>query len=155
MKLFSYLRQAAVAALVGFGLFGMVAGPAAALTIPPNFAPREFNEQMVHYVRITIPFNGCTMVSLTCSYKVGAIPYNSFVTQGWFQVLSTFTGAIRRNADYQRSVYPNCRRGGRCDHCHRKPRRGCNGQRNHGNRRQWRFRSLCDAHGNSGGSDRR
>lgn len=50
-----------------------------ALTVPPTFGPRQFPTQQVHYTRFTVNFNSCVYVSLTCSFKVGALPYNSYL----------------------------------------------------------------------------
>ena len=80
MKIFTKIREAAIAALVGVGLFGLVVGPAAALVLPPSYAPRQFPDQMTHYLRFTVNFNSCVPVG-NCSFKVGALPYNAFITR--------------------------------------------------------------------------
>ena len=90
MKIITKIREAAVAALVAFGLFGLLAGPAAALSIPPNYAPRMFPDQMVHYVRFTVNFNSCVYVSSTCSFKVGALPYNAWLARLDYQGFTAF-----------------------------------------------------------------
>src|SRR5260370_37191237 len=82
-RLASYARQSAAAFIVGLGIGGFLIGPAAlALVVPQNFAPRQFPTQQVHYARFSVNFNSCVYVSLTCSVKIGAIPYNSYILRG-------------------------------------------------------------------------
>jgi hypothetical protein len=50
-----------------------------ALTIPATFSPRFFQDQMVHYWRITLQFPICPNNAATCKLKVGALPYNAAV----------------------------------------------------------------------------
>jgi hypothetical protein len=66
--------------------------PATALTIPPTYAPRVFNTQQTHYLRFLFNFNSCVIASgaTTCSVKVGALPYNAFLTTIHKQILTTF-----------------------------------------------------------------
>ena len=92
MKFLSTIRQATAAALVGFGLFGMIAGPAAALTIPQQFSPTLYPSQQTHYLRFALNFNSCVPVSLACSVKVGAVPYNAFLVRAFTQTYTTFSG---------------------------------------------------------------
>jgi hypothetical protein len=78
-------------AVVGIALSLLAAAsPSFALTNPPTFSPRLFPTQQKHYLRFTVAFNSCTYVSLVCSVKVGALPYNAFVTNGWFQTTTTW-----------------------------------------------------------------
>lgn len=90
---------------IGLTIFSMAAF---ALTVPPTFAPRNFQTQQVGYIRIligaqpgpgaapqgTATANGFTCVmaggSTGCSIKVGALPYNSFMLRGSLQVLTAF-----------------------------------------------------------------
>jgi len=97
----SYMRQSAAALVVGLGLGAVLLGPAAlALVVPANFAPRQFPTQQTHYLRFAINFNSCIPVSLTCSFKVGALPYNAFVVRAFTQTYSTFTGATTETASF-------------------------------------------------------
>ena len=61
-----------------------------ALTIPPQYAPQQYTSAQTHYVRFTVNFNSCVLVSNTCSVKVGALPYNSFVVRAYQQVYTAF-----------------------------------------------------------------
>jgi len=66
-----------------------------ALTIPPTFAPRLFGEQVTHFFRINVALGsingqGCVLASGTCSVKVGALPYNSFVRSVVVYPVTTF-----------------------------------------------------------------
>lgn len=98
MKFFDRILTAVAGAVVGAAVATQVIGPALALVVPPQYAPRQFPTQQKHYVRLTIPFNACNYVSLTCNYRAAAIPYNAFITNGWVQVLATFTGATTMTA---------------------------------------------------------
>ena len=75
--------------LYGLG-FSLLATAAFALTVPPTFSPRMFQTQQVHYMRFTVNFNSCTLASGTCSFKVGAIPYNSWLTDIRQQITTSF-----------------------------------------------------------------
>lgn len=83
------LRSLAAGLVAGCMLAGALA-PAFALTVPPTFSPRYFPSQQKHYLRTTITFNQCAFVSLVASCKVGALPYNAFVTNIWTQVTTAF-----------------------------------------------------------------
>lgn len=63
---------------------------ALALTIPPNFAPRMFQEQMTHYLRFTVNYNSCVLSSGSCTFKVGAVPYNAWIVRGYQQIVTSF-----------------------------------------------------------------
>jgi hypothetical protein len=79
-RMVTALRIIIAAFIVGLGIGGFLLGPAAlALVIPQNFAPRQFPTQQVHYARFSVNFNSCVYVTLTCSVKIGAIPYNSYI----------------------------------------------------------------------------
>jgi hypothetical protein len=84
--------QSVAAGVTGGLMYAAALTPALALTFPPSFAPRQFPEQMVHYLRITIAPNACVPATLTCSVKVGAVPYNAFLVGGHFQVYTMATG---------------------------------------------------------------
>jgi hypothetical protein len=87
----NFLRNT-VAAL-GISLSVLAAfSPAFALTNPPTFAPRNFPNQQTHYMRFVVNFNSCLVLAAntTCSYKVGALPYNSFLTVVHKQIITTF-----------------------------------------------------------------
>ena len=64
---------------------------------PGQYAPRYFPTQQTHYERhvITISSTGCTgdtaqntalFVTGSCSVKIGALPYNSFVVRAALQI---------------------------------------------------------------------
>jgi hypothetical protein len=61
-----------------------------ALIVPASYPPRQFNTQQTHYIRFTFPYNGCVLVTGTCSVKVGSVPYNAFITRGYQQVYTAF-----------------------------------------------------------------
>lgn len=63
---------------------------ALALTIPPTFTPRQFPSQQTHYLRFTVNWNSCVLSSGSCTFKVGAVPYNSFVIRGYQQIVTNF-----------------------------------------------------------------
>ena len=83
----SYLRSI----LVGLGL-ALMATAALALTVPPTYAPREFQTQQTHYLRFTFNFNSCVIpaAAAVCTVKVGAVPYNSFLTAVHWQIITVF-----------------------------------------------------------------
>ncbi len=93
-------------AAVGGGLFLLAAlvgsFPAFALTVPPTFAPRDFNTQQTHYLRFTFNFNSCVQVTFTgsgvnqrsfCSVKVGALPYNAYLVRAFQSVTTAFNSS--------------------------------------------------------------
>jgi hypothetical protein len=88
----AHVRQSAAAFVVGLSLGGLLVGPfaALALVIPPNFAPRQFPSQQVHYLRFVVNFNDCVLVSNTCSVKRGAVPYNAFIIRATQQIITSF-----------------------------------------------------------------
>src|ERR1700677_248946 len=90
MKLFTFIGQVARKAL--YGLIGIVtlASVAYALTIPATFPPRQFNTQQTHYIRFLVQFNSCVLAGGSCSYKVGALPYNAFVIRAYQQITTSF-----------------------------------------------------------------
>ena len=61
-----------------------------ALTNPPTFAPRMFQTQQVHYIRFSANFNSCTLASGTCSFKIGALPYNAWLSTVQQQITTSF-----------------------------------------------------------------
>src|SRR5215470_16041517 len=67
-----------------------IAGVAYALTNPPTFAPRYFQTQQTHYLRFTVNFNSCALVSNTCSFKVGSVPYNTLILRAAQQIITSF-----------------------------------------------------------------
>jgi hypothetical protein len=79
---------------VGLALMAISATvfPAEALTNPPTFAPRNFLTQQTHYMRFVLNFNSCIVLAAntTCSLKVGALPYNAFLTALHTQIMTTF-----------------------------------------------------------------
>lgn len=78
--------KAVVAASVGLTL----ATAAFALTAPPTYSPRAFQTQQLHYMRFTVNFNSCVLVSNTCSFKVGALPYNAWLVSASQQIITSF-----------------------------------------------------------------
>ena len=88
----SVLAGAFLGAAIATGI-----GPALALVFPGQYAPRYFPTQQTHYERhvITISSTGCTgdtaqntalFVTGSCSVKIGALPYNSFVVRAALQI---------------------------------------------------------------------
>jgi hypothetical protein len=73
-------------------LLGALA-PGFALTSPSTFPPRYFQTQQTHYVRFTVNFNSCVLVSNSCTFKIGALPYNAFVVRGTQQIVTSFNSA--------------------------------------------------------------
>jgi hypothetical protein len=82
----------AVAALGVFLMSLAAISPAFSLTSPATFAPRNFQTQQTHYIRFTVSANSCVYASLTCSVKVGNLPYNAFVVRIYSQNVVTFSG---------------------------------------------------------------
>jgi hypothetical protein len=81
--------SAAVTALAVTGVAAL------ALTSPPTFAPRNFQNQQVAYFRINVNFNSingqpCVLVSNKCTIKVGALPYNAYVIRATQQIITNF-----------------------------------------------------------------
>lgn len=85
----NFLRNS-VAALGVFLMSLAAVAPAFALTNPPTFSPRQFQTQQTHYVRFSVNFNSCVYSGLSCSVKVGNLPYNAFVTRIYFQTTTTW-----------------------------------------------------------------
>jgi hypothetical protein len=55
--------------------------------------PRSFQTQQTHYMRFVINFASCTpSTGLTCFVRVGAVPYNSFLTAVHWQTTTTYSG---------------------------------------------------------------
>jgi hypothetical protein len=59
---------------------------------PRSFAARIFPTQQTHYLRFPIAFNSCVYVANTCSFKVGSVPYNSFMVRAFTQTFTTYSG---------------------------------------------------------------
>jgi hypothetical protein len=76
-----------------FAIVAIYSTVAYALTNPASFAPRYFNTQQTHYTRFTVNFNSCVLVSGTCSVKIGAIPYNSWLLRWQQQIITSFNSA--------------------------------------------------------------
>lgn len=72
------------------GLALLLAGGLALAQVTPNYPPRIFPSQQTHYTRFTVAFNSCVYAGLTCSVKVGALPYNAFMVRGYAQDLTTW-----------------------------------------------------------------
>ena len=77
----------------------MAVGVAYALTQPPTFSPRNFISQQVGYYRINVNFNNvdgipCVYVSLKCTVKVGALPYNGYVIRATQQIITNFNSSV-------------------------------------------------------------
>jgi hypothetical protein len=92
------LRYAA--AELGLALMTMAAAvPPSVAQVPKNFPPRYLTDQQTTYTRFMVNFNSCQVtVATPCSFKVGAIPYNTFLLRGWMQVYQGFTGATTMTA---------------------------------------------------------
>lgn len=77
--------------ILGAAALALCAASAAfALVVPQNFAPRMFPSQQVHYLRFTVNFNDCTLVSNQCSVKRGAVPYNAWITRIQQEIITNF-----------------------------------------------------------------
>lgn len=96
MKFLNSLRSGVVALVTSLALFGLLVAPLApafAQAVPPgqrSFVPRVFPDQQRHYIRFSVNFNSCVYVSLVCSVKVGAVPYNAFIVGGFVQTTTTW-----------------------------------------------------------------
>lgn len=89
----NFLRNT-VAALGVFLMSLSALSPVAfALTAPPTFSPRLFLSQQTHYIRTQVNFNSCVFASLTCTVKLGNVPYNAFLVRAFTQTTTTWTGA--------------------------------------------------------------
>lgn len=98
-RLAAYVRQSAAALAVGAALGSLLTAPfvALALNIPPQYAPRQFQTQQVHYLRFSVDFNSCVYVSLTCSFKVGALPYNAYILRVNNQVTTAWNAGTSQS----------------------------------------------------------
>ena len=95
----SYLRSTVAALGLGLMSAGALAPTALGQGVTPQFSPRYFGDQQTTYTRFIVNFNSCPVVVGTpCSFKVGAIPYNSFIVRGYTQTFATFTGATTMTA---------------------------------------------------------
>jgi hypothetical protein len=86
--------------IVGLAVAAVLMGPAAmALVFPGQYAPRFFPTQQTSYERHLINItstnftadtaqNTCIFVSLTCSVRIGALPYNAYVVRAYQQVVT-------------------------------------------------------------------
>jgi hypothetical protein len=102
--LLNYVRQTAAAFIVGLGIGSFLIGPAAlALVFPGQYAPRQFPSQQTHYSRHVINIgstsfsvdqaqNICVFSGLTCSVRIGALPYNAFLVRAYQQIVTGCTG---------------------------------------------------------------
>jgi hypothetical protein len=105
MTLFKRIADGFAGIIVGLGLAAVLMGPAAmALVFPGQYAPRYFPTQQTHYERHVINLtssgmqadtaqNVCVWVSSTCSIRIGAVPYNSFIVRAYQQVVAACTGS--------------------------------------------------------------
>lgn len=65
-----------------------------------SFPSRMFQTEQTHYLRFAINFNSCVPASLTCTFKVGSVPYNSFMVRAFTQTYTTFTGATTATVSF-------------------------------------------------------
>ena len=81
-----YLRSAII--LLAAGAFA----PAALAQTSPQFSPRYLTDQQTTYTRFAVNFNSCVLPATagSCSFKVGAVPYNTFIVRGYMQVYTAF-----------------------------------------------------------------
>lgn len=97
------LRNLVAAAGLAPSCLAAVSLSAFALTNPPTFAPRQFQTQQTHYIRIEAQANGggsfsangisCAAAATgggNCTVKVGALPYNAFILRAYQQVTVAF-----------------------------------------------------------------
>lgn len=90
MRFLRKIGGALVGALFAAGVIASTILPAFALTVPQQFAPTLFQTQQTHYIRATVSFNSCVYVSLVCSVKLGALPYNAFLVRGYAQTTTAW-----------------------------------------------------------------
>lgn len=86
-------------AILGLSVISMAAF---ALTVPGQFAPRQFVTQQTGYIRLNVQASGqglnvngvfCQAAATgggNCSVRVGAVPYNSFIVRAYQQILTSF-----------------------------------------------------------------
>lgn len=102
VRAFTWAGRALIPFVAGLGVGSLLIGPAVlALTIPPQFAPRQFPTQKVHYERHVVNIatgsatidgqipcvttvNGTTTAD--CNAKIGAVPYNAYIIRASYQV---------------------------------------------------------------------
>ena len=80
----NYLRSAIILLTVG------ALAPAA--LAQQQFSPRQLSDQQTTYTRFAVNFNSCALPATagSCSFKVGAVPYNTFIVRGYMQVYTAF-----------------------------------------------------------------
>jgi hypothetical protein len=78
--------------LAGMLITGLVTALAAPAQAQRSFAPRSFSDQQTHYWRFTVNFNSCQLPATagSCSFRVGALPYNAFMLRAYQQVTVIF-----------------------------------------------------------------
>ncbi len=92
--------QSFIAAMFVLSAVSMVAF---ALTVPPNYGPRQFNTQQTGYFRIHVKAGGTSVIvngqgcgvltAGVCLVKVGALPANAFVLRINMQIYTNFNSA--------------------------------------------------------------
>ena len=97
--------QSFIAAMFALSVMSMAAF---ALTVPPNFGPRQFNTQQTGYFRIHVKANGTSVTANglpcgalaagLCVVKVGALPANAFVMRIYMQIYTNFNSASGTDA---------------------------------------------------------
>lgn len=110
LKILDRLLMVAAGAIVGAAIGTQIFGPALALVFPGQYAPRYFPTQQTHYERHVVNFaagsvanstvatvdsaqNTCIFtITATCSVRVGAVPYNSFIVRAYQQVVTACNG---------------------------------------------------------------
>jgi hypothetical protein len=105
-KLVNNITGGFAAGLFALGVAALVVAPivpASAQATRPT-APRSFSDQQTTYLRFPINFNSCVPVALTCSFRVGAVPYNSFLVRAYTQTFTTFTGATTATVSFGTSA---------------------------------------------------
>jgi hypothetical protein len=88
-KLTRHIAGGLATGIFALGLVALVTVPVMAQR---SFAARLFPTEQTHYLRFQISFNSCVPVALTCSFKVGSVPYNSFMVRAFTQTYTTFSG---------------------------------------------------------------
>ena len=78
-----YLRSAALGLLT--------VGALASVALAQTFPPRQLSDQQTTYTRFAVNFNSCVVpIAGSCSFRVGAVPYNTFMLRGTMQVYTAF-----------------------------------------------------------------
>jgi len=100
-KLARHIAGGFATGIGALGVMALVTMPVLSQVLAPrSFAARIFPTQQTHYLRFPITFNSCIPVTLTCTFKVGSVPYNAFIVRAFTQTYTTFTGATTATVSF-------------------------------------------------------